>query len=300
MPNPLPPISMTDAQSVASILIEGAKANLEAPCRQGSIDLIRAPGELIATGDLHDNPIHLGKLLEAANLDGEGPDPARPPRHLVLHELIHGDNRLNGMDLSYRVLTRAADLKRRFPEHVHVLLANHELSQISGAGIVKDGVRVVESFNAGVEYVFGSDADVVHEAIARFVRSMPLALRCVTPRGDLLCAHSLPTAAIMNRFDPTILSRPLTEDDYQPRTGSAYIMVWGRKYDAELLEDLVERWGVSLFILGHEHCEHGVTLVPPNAVVLNSDHAQGVYLPIDLDHPPRPEEAVQACVRLNP
>jgi hypothetical protein len=290
---------MTDAQSVASILIEGAKANLEAPCRQGSIDLIRAPGELIATGDLHDNPIHLGKLLEAANLDGEGPDPARPPRHLVLHELIHGDNRLNGMDLSYRVLTRAADLKRRFPEHVHVLLANHELSQISGAGIVKDGVRVVEAFNAGVEYVFGSDADQVHEAIARFVRSMPLALRCVTPKGDLLCAHSLPTAAIMNRFDPTILSRPLTEDDYQPRTGSAYIMVWGRKYDAELLEDLVERWGVSLFLLGHEHCEHGVTLVPPNAVVLNSDHAQGVYLPIDLDRPPRPEEAVQACVRLN-
>ena len=78
---------MTDARSVASILIEGAKANLEAPCRVGSIDLIRAPGELIATGDLHDNPIHLGKLLEAANLDGEGPDPARPPRHLVLHEI---------------------------------------------------------------------------------------------------------------------------------------------------------------------------------------------------------------------
>jgi hypothetical protein len=232
-------------------------------------------------------------------LTGEGPVEGQEPAHLVLHELIHGDNLMNGMDLSYRVLTRAADLKRRFPGHVHVLLANHELSQITGAGIVKDGVRVVEAFNNGVEYVFGGDADIVNAALAEFVRSLPLALRCVTPKGDLLCAHSLPTAAIMNRFDTTVLSRDLTEEDYQPRTGSAYIMVWGRKYDGELLEDLVERWGVNLFLLGHEKCENGVMLVPPNAIVLNSDHARGVYLPIDLDHPPRPEEAVAMCIPLN-
>ena len=303
MSGPLPYIPMTDAHAVAEILREGAAAGRSAKCRTGSIDRIHAPGRLIATGDLHDNPIHLLKLLEVAGLTGEGwvegQASGEEPSHLVLHELIHGDNLMSGMDLSYRVLTRAADLKRRFPEHVHVLLANHELSQITGAGIVKDGVRVVEAFNAGVEYVFGGDADIVNAALAEFVRSMPLALRCITPKGDLLCAHSLPTAAIMNRFDTTVLSRELTEEDYQPRTGSAYIMVWGRKYDSELLEDLVERWGVNLFLLGHEKCENGVMLVPPNAVVLNSDHSRGVYLPIDLDHPPRPEEALAMCVPLN-
>jgi hypothetical protein len=294
----LPYINMTDADTVEEILLAGAAAGHAAACRVGSIDRIAAPGTLIATGDLHDNPIHLLKLLEAAHLTGEGPDPANPPCHLMLHELIHGDNLMSGMDLSYRVLTRVADLKRRFPEHVHVLLANHELSQIAGAGIIKDGVRVVEAFNKGVEYVFGSQTDRINLAIAEFVRSMPLALRCVTPKGDILCAHSLPTAAMMAKFDTSVLSRDLNEDDYQPRTGSAYIMVWGRKYDSELLEDLVERWGVNLFILGHEKCDNGVTIVPPNAVVLNSDHARGVYLPIDLEHPPRAEAAAAQVVPL--
>ncbi len=287
-------INFTNVDAVCEALRAGAAANRTAQCRQGSIDVARPPGRLIATGDLHDNPIHYAKLVAAAGLDGAGESPS----HLVLHELIHGDRLLNGMDLSYRVLARVAALKARFPEHVHVLLANHELSQIIGAGIVKDGVRVVDAFNKGVEYVFGGQSDEVLAAIGDFVKSMPLALRCVTPNGDILVSHSLPTMGNMNRFDTSILTRDLTDDDYQPRTGSAYLMVWGRGYDAELLEDLVERWGVNLFILGHEKCDHGVRLVPPNAVVLNSDHEHGVYLPIDLEHPPRAEAAVHQVIPL--
>lgn len=285
---------MTDADSVVEVLEAGAATNMGAPCRVGSIDLVQAPGRLIATGDLHDNPIHFNALIHAAGMDEDDPTQVA---HLTLHELIHGDNLMSGMDLSYRMLTKAADLKRRFPNHVHILLANHELAQVSGAGIVKDGVRVVEAFNKGVEYVFGSDYDRVTLAINTFVRSMPLALRCQTPRGDILCAHSLPTAMAMARFDPTVLTRDLTPEDYEPRTGSAYLMVWGRQYDADLLEDLVERWGVNLFILGHEKCDQGMTLVPPNAIVLNSDHPQGVYLEINLDTPPRAENAAACAVR---
>ena len=132
---------------------------------------------------------------------------------------------------------------------------------------------------------------------------MPLALRChcSTPRGggfDVLCAHSLPNPAMMQRFDPTVLSRDLTEDDLAPRQGAAHLMVWGRGYDADLLEDLVERWGVNWFILGHEHAEHGVAFVPPNAVILNSDHERGVYLPLDLANMPGPEAAMELVKRL--
>jgi hypothetical protein len=53
-----------------------------------------------------------------------------------------------------------------------------------------------------------------------------------------------------------------------------------------------------MFVLGHEHCPDGVMLVPPAAVVLNSDHERGVYLPIDLEHPPRPEACAGMCVAL--
>lgn len=326
-------IDLRDAGSVREALLAGARANREAACRHGSIERITGPGRLIATGDLHDNPLHLARLIEAAGLFGEsdggterrsdeggeavGADPSvassvrgSAPSHLVLHEIIHSDRLINGMDFSYRALARVAALKADFPELVHTLLANHELSQIVGAGIVKDGIKVVQAFNDGVEYAFGDDAPAVNEAIAEFVRSMPLALRCVCscPQtgsgigraggGDILISHSLPSPALMSRFDPGILSRDLTEEDYEPRRGSAHLMVWGRGYDAELLEDLVERWGVNLFILGHEKAENGVTFVPPCAIVLNSDHERGVYLPIDLDHPPLAQDAAAMVVPL--
>jgi hypothetical protein len=290
------PINMTDAAGVIGALHQGAGANRSARCRRKSIEYIEPPGVLIATGDLHDNPVHYAKLLRVAGMTEEGAV-GESPKHLTLHEIIHSDRLINGVDLSYRALTRMAALKARYPEHVHILLGNHELAQLTNAGIIKDGVKSVEAFSAGVEYVFGGDTDEVSAAINDFIRSMPIALKAHTPRGDILCSHSLPPAAVMGRFDTTILSRELTDEDYQPR-GAAHVMTWGRGYDAEGLEDLVERWGVSMFILGHEKAEFGVKFVPPNAIILNSDHERGVYLPIDLEKPVRAEEAVEQVVPL--
>ncbi len=288
-------IDLQSCDAVCEALAIGARANREASCRQGSIDLIEAPGRLIATGDLHDNPDHFQRVVELAGLE-EGAK--GEPAHLTLHELIHAERLINDLDFSYRVLVRVAMLKASHPEHVHVLLANHELAQVLGSGIVKDGVLVVDAFNEGVDYVFGADAERVNEAIGDFIRSMPLALRCETPKGDILCSHSLPGPAMMRRFDTTILDRDLVGEDYEPRSGSAQLMVWGRDYDAELLEDLVEAWGVNTFILGHEHVENGAMLVEPNAIVLNSDHERGVCLPIDLDDPGTPRQMLGRVVRL--
>lgn len=291
-----------------ALFLGGAKANREAACRRGALDRIEAPGMLVATGDIHDNPIHFHKVVRAAGMDGPARDVASaaadsvtlslPPSHLTLHEIIHSDRLINGMDFSYRALARVAALKMAFPERVHTLLANHELAQVVGAGIVKDGVRVVEAFNMGLEYIFGEDAGAVAEAACTFVKSMPLALRCVCPGREFLCAHSLPSTAMMGRFDPSVLDRELRDEDYEPRHGAAHIMVWGRGYDAEQLEDLAERWGVSMFVLGHEKAENGVLFIPPCAVILNSDHDRGVYLPIDLERPPRAEEAAGMVVGL--
>ena len=278
-----------------------AEVGLGAACREGATDVIRPPAVLVATGDIHDNPINLGKLIRLAGMDEAGA-PEGPPRHLLLHEIIHSDRLVNGMDLSYRALAKVAHLKLRFPERVHVMLANHELAQMRGAGIVKGGVRVVEAFDAGLEMAFGEDAGEVADAVAAFVRSMALAVRCKTgtaerPLADILCAHSLPGVASMPRFDPTVLDRVLTADDYE-RSGSAHAMVWGRGYDSDQLEDLVEAWHAGMFILGHEHVDDGVRFFPPNAVILNSDHERGVALEIDLEHPPTPHEAVERVVKL--
>ncbi|QOI99626.1 MAG: hypothetical protein HRU70_03695 [Phycisphaeraceae bacterium] len=296
-------LQLSSAKVVRDLFEAGAAACASAACRKGSIEVIGPPGVLIATGDLHDNPAHLGRLLEASGLSdglwaGAGGAAERalisPDRHLLLHEIIHPPRLINGMDFSFRALARVAALKAQFPERVHVMLGNHELAQALGTAIIKDGVKVVDAFNAGLEYAYGIDADHVADAIKKFVLSMPIALRCVCPGADgragghhILCSHSLPSPAHMARFDPTLLARPLEFRDFEPLRGSAYMMVWGRGHDAEILEDLVERWGVNLFILGHEYAERGIRLIPPCGVVLNSDHAAGVYVPLDLSAPPR-------------
>ncbi|MBL4591358.1 MAG: hypothetical protein JKY96_05300 [Phycisphaerales bacterium] len=283
-------LDLTNVDVVVDALMAGADACLNASCRLGSIDFIEAPGQLIATGDTHDHPLNFKAVLSAAGLDGEF---GAEQKHLTLHEIIHPElSDDQPIDYSFRGLTRIAYLKSQHPDLVHVLLANHELAQAIGSGIMKNGLRVVDAFNAGVDEIFGSDAERVHEAIRQFVFAMPLALRCRCPHGDILCAHSLPGPAMMGRFDPSILERDMTMDDYQPRVGSAHMMVWGRGYDSDQLEDLTERWGVNLFLLGHEHAPKGYAVVEPNAIVLNTDHNRGVYLPIDLDD----EVTVDKCI----
>jgi len=283
--DPLERIDARDAAQVVAMLQEAAEANLDAACRRGSIDAVACEGTLIAAGDLHDNPLHFARVVRQTRLESD------EPRRVILHEVIHSDRLIGDIDMSHRALLRVAALKAQHPERVHTLLANHELSQIVGSGIVKDGVRVVDAFNAGVEHAFGADAERVQEAIGGFIRSMPLALVARDGGAGVLCAHSLPGPEVMDRFDPVVLDRPLEEADYEPRKGSAHLMVWGRGHKPDQLERLAETWGVSLFVLGHQKAETGAMVIPPNAIVLNSDHERGVTLPIDLAEPPTAEEA---------
>lgn len=308
-PVPLPAqVDLASATQVIAALEAGTRANLEATCRTGSIDHVKGPGTLLATGDLHDNPVHFHRVIEMAGLDNEdhgGGD--IEPSHLTLHELIHGENLHDGMDPSYRVLVRAAALKAANPEHVHILLANHELSQIAGRGVIKNGVNCVKAFNDAVEYVFGDDAPAVNEALGTFIRSMPLALRCtpvsdggreIRPGGDILCLHSLPGDSDLERFDQTILERPLTEADYQPRTGSAHLLTWGRGQSPATLMTLAERWGVGVFLLGHEKADNGWLRVEPNGLILNSDHDRACVCRMSLQKEATAAAAVAGIERL--
>lgn len=283
--DPLEGLDTRDRAQVVALLDDATAANFNAPCRQGSIDLIKPDGILVATGDLHDNPLHFARVLAYARLDQATDD---APRHVTLHEVIHGSSPVGGIDFSHRALLRVAALKRAHPRFVHTLLANHELSQIVGAGVVKDGVPMREAFNEGVRITFGrTDAQVVEAAIERFIRSMPIALVTDSPVGTrVFCAHSLPSPSLMERFDDTVIDRDLTDEDYTPRQGAAHLMVWGRGHTPAQRQALAAKWGVSLFVLGHEHVEEGWQVHPPSTITLNSDHEKGKAIKIPLgDHP---------------
>lgn len=277
--------NLTDAEAVIDLLEAAATALRESPLRRGSAVHLPRRGRLIATGDLHDNPFHLDKILRLTRLD------AAPDHHVTLHELIHGENLINGMDFSHRMLLRAAELVVRYPQQVHPLLANHEMSQMMGRGVSKGAGDSVVLFNDAVEFAFGDDAGQVTEAIHRFLHAWPLAL---IAESGVMCSHSLPAEYAMKQFDSTILDRDLVDADFEPRTGSAYLLVWGRRHSAAHLDRLAELFGVEAFCIGHEHAEAGSEPLAHRGMILNSDHEHGAVLALDLTVDPRPDEWVWA------
>ena len=264
---------MQDAAGVAGLLDAAAAAMLAEPRRRGASVHLPREGRLLLTGDLHDNPVHLRLVRQLARLERS------PSNHLVLHELIHGDRLVNGVDLSYRMLCRAAQLVLAHPGQVHVVLANHELAQAFRQPVSKGAGDNNELFDAGLDWAFGDDAALVEEAVVRFVRAMPLAVRCA---NGLMLSHSLPSPHELEGFDRGILDRPLDEADYAHGSGSAWRMVWGRNWTRDQLAELGAAWGVRTFALGHAFVEHGAEAPFGSLLLLNTDHDRGRVVAADL------------------
>jgi hypothetical protein len=282
-------VNLQDAVAVSDLFDRAAAALRGSPYRDGSRVRLPARGRLLATGDLHDNHEHLRKIVHLAGLD------VSPEHHVVLHEIVHSEILVNGVDLSHRMLARVAELVVDYPRQVHVVLGNHELAQMTGQRVSKGAGDNVELFSEGLAFVFGDDGQMVAEAINGFIAAMPLA---VVSESGILCAHSLPGSRTFDRFDPDVLSRELAEQDYDSQTGSAYLMVWGRGFGQRELDTLAERWGVELFVVGHEHVDNGLAIRGTKLIILNSDHEFGTVVPIDLSRVPGAEEAVPLAIRL--
>jgi hypothetical protein len=283
-------VNLRDAQAVSELFGAAAECMRASPYRRGSAIRLPARGRLLATGDLHDNPIHLAKIIKLAKLDRSA------EHHVVLHEMIHGERLINGLDLSHRMLARVAELVLQFPMQVHPLLANHELAQMTGRGVSKGAGNSVELFVDGLEYVYGDEHQTTLDAIKAFIAAMPLAL---LSENGVLCAHSLPAPHAMEDFDQDVLDRELQVEDYATPSGAAHLMVWGRRHTPEQLETLASRWNVKLFCLGHEHADTGIEVIGPRLIVLNSDHERAVGLPIDLANVGSAEEMMLGAVPLS-
>ena len=160
-------LNLNDAAAVIDVFQRAAAAMRDSPHRSGSATRLPARGRLLATGDLHDNPIHFEKIVRLARL-AESED-----HHVVLHELIHGDKLLNGMDFSHRMLARIAALLLDHPLQVHPVLANHELSQMKGTSVTKGAGDSVQLFLDALDYVFGDSAEEVNEASLYFEKELP-------------------------------------------------------------------------------------------------------------------------------
>ncbi|MFM7809080.1 MAG: metallophosphoesterase [Planctomycetota bacterium] len=282
-------VDLLNAEGVAELLGRATESLLRDPLRTGCCVTLPARGRLLATGDLHDHPIHYQKVRAFAQLE-------RADHHLILHELIHGERLHHGVDLSWRMLAKTAALRLDHPGQVHPMLANHEIAQAFGQPVSKGAGENTQLFRDGLAWSFGDDAGLVDEAIGAFIRALPLAIR--TGNG-LLCSHSLPSPLAMAKFDLGVLGRELVDADFEPRHGAAWNMTWGRGQTRESVETLAQAWGVSLFVAGHKHVEEGVEAPFPRLLLVNTDHERAAVVPFDLSQPaPTSDEAMLNAVPL--
>jgi len=262
------------ADQVIETLQTAAEENGLSTLRQGQVIHLPEEGELWMTGDLHDHRRNLDKLLKAADLGNN------PQRYLVLHEVIHGDHYdSTGAEESWVSLHRVAELKCDFPGQVHFLLANHDLAQIHGKGIMKAGLSVCEAFTKGIKKSFEGQHNVVTAAVSEFLLSFPLAVRA--PNG-LFCCHSLPTNDQIETFDFSVFDRPLAGPDYAQRTGPVYQLIWGRNISPATVDIFADQVGAQIIITGHQPQEMGYTTNGDRHLIMASDHNQGMFLPINL------------------
>jgi hypothetical protein len=282
-------LNVQDPDTVIDLLDKAAAANRQTTGRRGSVIDLPESGQLVMTGDLHDHAANLQRILAYSRLEEQ------PNRYLVLHEVIHGPNLVNGADLSVRTLVRVAALKAAYPDQVILLQSNHELAQRTGHSIFKGAVDVVEAFENGLSFLFGPDAADVHQAFNNYVASLPLA--AAAPGGVMAC-HSLPAPRKLELFDPAVLDREPTEDDLVS-AGSASLMVWGRHHGQPVADQLGQAWGVSTFVMGHQPAEMGYQPQGETMLILASDHDHGVLLPIDLARPAARDDMLHHLVPLN-
>lgn len=268
---------MPDPTTDEKIYRQAAELNHEDPLLHGS--LLRFPnfGQVVMTGDLHGHQRNLERIQNFCDLEHS------PARHVVLHEIIHADPdplslSLPGPDLSHHVLLRAARWKCDYPDQVHFIQGNHELSQLTDHEISKGGRLVTQSFIHGVSETYGIAGQDVYKALLEFLRSFALAGRTA---NRVLLSHSLPGKHDLERFDSHVFDEPLESLDLAG-SSSVYSLVWGRYQTAEVLDQLARDLDVDWFICGHQPQEDGYEVLHGRLVIIASDHNHGVFIPIDL------------------
>lgn len=234
------------------------------PGREGSVIHLRDAEDVFVVGDLHGHISTFAGFLKVADLD------RHPRRHLVLQELVH-DSRANPdediPDLSHRLVDLAAALKCKYPDRVHFILGNHELSELSGRSIAKAGFHISQLYRDGVAQSYGKLAPLVYHEYLELFRELPLAVRT---ENRVYMIHTIPDE---DRLEGLELDRLKTHDwphEAYERRGTVYSLVWGRDAQLETAARFAEMVDADWFVIGHHPCEEGFRRLNDRVLVLDA------------------------------
>jgi hypothetical protein len=261
------------AADFIDLLEAGIKANQADSYRRHNLIVLPDKGDIVITGDLHGHRRNFERIVAYSVLE------KNPDRHLLLQEIIHGGPEdEKGGCLSFDLLADVVRLKIKFPDRVHIILANHDTAFITNSEVMKNGKEMNASMRQAMKRRFGNRTKDVESAIERFLFSQPLAVKCP---NRIWLSHSLPSDRMIGKFDFSIFDRNLKISDIV-RPNSAYLLTWGRKQSRESLKMLAEKFGVDFFVLGHQVQESGWMSNEENMIIIDSQHSHGHILHIDL------------------
>jgi len=259
-------------QKTIKLCREAAELNYSNKFRKGNIVYLPDDGKVIVAGDIHGHRRNFERIVAFADLENDS------ETHVVFQEIIHGGTEDDyGGCLSFHLLFDAVALQLQFPERVHLILGNHDTAVITDQDVLKGGREMNRIMNAAMKRCFGSDYNSVRDALAHYLLSQPLAIKCA---NRIWLSHSLPSDRFVDDFDAEVFHKKLQPDDLL-RQESAYLLTWGRDHSDQALKKLAELLDVDIFILGHQSQDTGWRQAGKNLIILSSEHNHGCLIAFD-------------------
>ncbi len=285
---------MPDPKKIQATIERAATLFRGTPGRTGSVVATDSADEVLVVGDLHGHLHTFSRVLKIADLD------RNPARHLVLQELVHDprvDPDAGQIDRSHRLVDLVCALKCQYPDRVHLILGNHELSEFTGRSISKKGFALNALFRQGVEADYGLDStDALLAAYSTLFQALPLAIR--TPNRVFLC-HTIPDSRDLETLDLELLDSGVWPPESLLRGGTVYAMTWGRDTSAEAADRFASMVDADWFLIGHHRLEEGFRQANPRVIILDGTDPNPAYCLFSAREPVTIDRLL-ACVRLVP
>lgn len=251
-----------DVDQLLRAIRQAAMLSRATSARKGMVvSLPESAAEVVVAGDLHGNLANLRAILELTKLE------SHPARHLILQEFVHGSGRTSaGGDNSYRLLNAVCILKVQFPNRVHLLLGNHELSQWTGRKIAKDGVYLNDHFEEGVESAYGSRSTEVLDAYDELFASLLLAVRT---HNRIFVSHSIPEGRHIADFDTSVFDRLGMDASNLGPKSPVHRLIWGKDSSESTADRFAELVDVDYLVTGHIAQETGYSIPNRRQIILD-------------------------------
>ena len=263
---------MPDPEKVIATVRRATSLFRATPGRTGGVVTIE-PGiasDVMVVGDLHGNIPAFRRVLEVAALG------KNDRRHLVLQELIHGTRMYpdDGGDRSHQLVDLVCALKCQFPDRVHLILGNHELSELTNRPIGKNGVPLNALFRQGIDTAYGARGGAIYDAYKDLFAALPLAVR--TPNRVFLC-HTIPDAMELDGLDPGVLALDEWPAEAMKRHGTVYALTWGRDTEPQTVDRFSTIVDADWFVTGHQPCDEGFRQANHRQIIIDGTDPYPAY-----------------------